>query len=120
MSALASIPALLHKLSTGDSVTIATGHYKKHYNLCYTHFQSLGGVQLAAGRLQLGEEAAYQADEDFVGTPSQLIEQMRPFVELGVDYFMLDCGGFPKLTTVEMLVNEVLPALNHGTSRKDA
>jgi hypothetical protein len=29
-----------------------------------------------------------------------------------VDYFMLDCGGFPQLTTVEMLVNEVLPALN--------
>ena len=23
------------------------------------------------------------------------VDQMRPFVELGVDYFMLDCGGFP-------------------------
>jgi alkanesulfonate monooxygenase SsuD/methylene tetrahydromethanopterin reductase-like flavin-dependent oxidoreductase (luciferase family) len=67
---------------------------------------------LAAGRAQLGEGFGYQVGEDFVGTPRQLIEQMRPFVELGVDYFMLDCGGFPKLTTVEMLVNEVLPALN--------
>ena len=53
-----------------------------------------------------------QAGEDFVGTPRQVIEQMQPFVELGVDYFMLDCGGFPRLTTVEMLVHEVLPALN--------
>lgn len=71
-----------------------------------------GVANLAAGRLQLGEEYAYQVGEDFVGTPAQIIEQMQPFVELGVDYFMLDCGGFPRLTTVEMLVNEVLPALN--------
>ena len=60
-------------------------------------------AKLAAGR--------HQAGEDFVGTPRQLIEQIQPFIELGVDYFMLDCGGFPALTTVEMLVNEVLPVL---------
>jgi alkanesulfonate monooxygenase SsuD/methylene tetrahydromethanopterin reductase-like flavin-dependent oxidoreductase (luciferase family) len=54
--------------------------------------------------------ARYQVGEDFVGTPAQIIEQMQPFVALGVDYFVLDCGGFPRLTTVETLVNEVLPA----------
>ncbi len=69
-------------------------------------------VELAAGRLQLRGASAYQVGEDFVGTPAQIIEQMQPFVELGVDYFMLDCGGFPQLTTVELLVHEVLPALN--------
>lgn len=70
-------------------------------------------VRLASVRVQAGgPEFAHQIGEDFVGTPSQVIEQMQPFVELGVDYFMLDCGGFPRLTTVEMLVNEVLPALN--------
>jgi alkanesulfonate monooxygenase SsuD/methylene tetrahydromethanopterin reductase-like flavin-dependent oxidoreductase (luciferase family) len=58
----------------------------------------------------------YSPDNDgddfgFVGTPKQIIEQMRAFIELGVDYFILDCGGFPKLTTLELLVNEVLPAL---------
>jgi alkanesulfonate monooxygenase SsuD/methylene tetrahydromethanopterin reductase-like flavin-dependent oxidoreductase (luciferase family) len=69
-------------------------------------------VEFAAERRQLlGEECAYQPGEDFVGTPAQIIEQMQPFIELGVDYFMLDCGGFPRLTTVEMLVHEVLPAL---------
>jgi alkanesulfonate monooxygenase SsuD/methylene tetrahydromethanopterin reductase-like flavin-dependent oxidoreductase (luciferase family) len=70
-------------------------------------------AEFTAERRQLmGEECAYQVGEDFVGTPAQIIEQMRPFIELGVDYFMLDCGGFPRMTTVEMLVNEVLPALN--------
>jgi alkanesulfonate monooxygenase SsuD/methylene tetrahydromethanopterin reductase-like flavin-dependent oxidoreductase (luciferase family) len=49
---------------------------------------------------------------DFVGSPQRIVEQMRPFVDMGVDYFMLDCGGFPRLTTLELLINEVLPALN--------
>ena len=53
-----------------------------------------------------------QPGEDFVGTPEQILEQMQPFVELGVDYFMLDCGGFPELTTLELLISEVLPTLN--------
>jgi alkanesulfonate monooxygenase SsuD/methylene tetrahydromethanopterin reductase-like flavin-dependent oxidoreductase (luciferase family) len=47
-----------------------------------------------------------------IGTPAQLVEQMQGFISMGVDYFMLSCGGFPHLTTLEMLVNEVLPALN--------
>jgi len=47
----------------------------------------------------------------FVGTPAQVLEQMQPFLDLGVDYFMLNCGGFPQLTTLETLVSEVLPAL---------
>lgn len=49
---------------------------------------------------------------DFVGTPQQIVEQMRPFIDIGVDYFMLDCGGFPRLTTLDLLISEVLPALN--------
>jgi alkanesulfonate monooxygenase SsuD/methylene tetrahydromethanopterin reductase-like flavin-dependent oxidoreductase (luciferase family) len=50
------------------------------------------------------------ADQAFVGTPEQVIAQMRAFVDLGVDYFMFSNGGFPHLTTLEMLINEVLPA----------
>jgi len=48
----------------------------------------------------------------FVSAPKQVVEQMRRFIDLGVDYFMLDCGGFPGLTTLEMLIEEVLPVLN--------
>lgn len=51
-------------------------------------------------------------DFGFVGTPGQVIDQLRPFIELGMDYFMMDCGGFPRLGTLELLLNEVLPALN--------
>lgn len=63
---------------------------------------------LAAGRSSPDDED----DFDFIGTPQQVIDQMRLFVDLGVDYFMVDCAGFPELTTLELLVEEVLPALN--------
>jgi alkanesulfonate monooxygenase SsuD/methylene tetrahydromethanopterin reductase-like flavin-dependent oxidoreductase (luciferase family) len=62
-------------------------------------------------------EGRYNADPDaedfdFTGTPAQIIAQMRPFIELGVSTFLLDCGGFPDLTTLDLLIHEVLPVLN--------
>ncbi len=53
-----------------------------------------------------------QAGPNFIGTPAQVVEQMRPFIDLGVDYFMLTNQGFPDQTTLEMLNNEVIPMLN--------
>ena len=66
-------------------------------------------AEAIAGDLYAGNDSD---NFDFVGAPQQIVEQMRAFIDLGIDYFMLDCGGFPKLTTLELLVNEVLPALN--------
>lgn len=50
-------------------------------------------------------------DFDFVGVPRQMIGQMRAFIDAGVTAFLVDCGGWPQLTTLELLVNEVIPAL---------
>ena len=71
-------------------------------------------MQAEAERLARESNISNNTDDDFdfVGTPEQLVEQMRPFIELGADYFMLDCSGFPNLMTLELLANEVLPALN--------
>ncbi len=49
---------------------------------------------------------------NFVGTPEQIAEHLRPFIDLGIEYFQIGCGGFPRLTTLETLVAEVLPMLN--------
>ncbi len=77
-----------------------------------------GGCVCAPTQAQAEQLAGerYRADDDnfdFVGTPGQVVEQIRAFIDLGVDYFIVDCGGFPNLTTLELLVNEVLPALNN-------
>jgi alkanesulfonate monooxygenase SsuD/methylene tetrahydromethanopterin reductase-like flavin-dependent oxidoreductase (luciferase family) len=84
-----------------------------------TVLRSWGGGCACASTQQEAEaftEGRWRIDDPedfgFVGTPQQVIEQMRPFIELGIDYFMFDCGGFPRLTTLELLIKEVLPALN--------
>ena len=69
-------------------------------------------TEAAAREIAGDRDDADEDDFDFVGTPAQLVEQMRAFVALGVDCFMLDCGGFPDLTTLELLVHEVLPQLH--------
>jgi alkanesulfonate monooxygenase SsuD/methylene tetrahydromethanopterin reductase-like flavin-dependent oxidoreductase (luciferase family) len=51
-------------------------------------------------------------DFGFIGTPRQVIDLMLPYIELGVDTFMFDCGGFPNLTTMVLLIGEVMPAIN--------
>jgi hypothetical protein len=48
----------------------------------------------------------------FLGTPEQVIEHMSRCVGLGVDYFITGSGGFPELTTLEVVTEQVLPALN--------
>jgi alkanesulfonate monooxygenase SsuD/methylene tetrahydromethanopterin reductase-like flavin-dependent oxidoreductase (luciferase family) len=66
-----------------------------------------------------GDLYSAQNQEDdfgFVGTPQQIVAQMRPFVARGVDSFLLDCGGFPNLTTLELLVHEVLPLVAKETT----
>lgn len=76
----------------------------------------IGGCACAPTRAQAVAFARdqYGNDQDFgfVGTPEQVIEQMMPFIELGVRYFMFDCADFPGQTTLEMLIFEVLPRLN--------
>ena len=80
----------------------------------------VGGCACAATQAQAEILAGglYSASDDddfgFVGTPQQVVAQMRAFIDLGVDYFMLDCAGFPGPVTLDMLINEVLPALNNG------
>jgi alkanesulfonate monooxygenase SsuD/methylene tetrahydromethanopterin reductase-like flavin-dependent oxidoreductase (luciferase family) len=58
------------------------------------------------------QEDVVRPSTAFVGTPAQVIEQMQQFVDLGVNYFMLRSGGFPDVTTLELLVSGVIPVLN--------
>jgi alkanesulfonate monooxygenase SsuD/methylene tetrahydromethanopterin reductase-like flavin-dependent oxidoreductase (luciferase family) len=46
------------------------------------------------------------------GTPQQVIDQLGAFIDLGVDYFILGASGVPKLTTLETLLNDVIPVID--------
>lgn len=68
-------------------------------------------ADLVAGRWSEDDEEDY----GFVGTPVQVLAQMRPFIELGIDTFMFDTAGFPDLTGLELLIREVLPGAYRQT-----
>jgi alkanesulfonate monooxygenase SsuD/methylene tetrahydromethanopterin reductase-like flavin-dependent oxidoreductase (luciferase family) len=71
-------------------------------------------TQAAAEALAGDRFSADPAAEDFgfVGTPEQIVEQMRPFMAVGVRRFKLDSIDFPRVRGLDLLINEVLPVLN--------
>ena len=68
-----------------------------------------------AQRLAKSREKSYTRENALLGTPEQVVEQMLEFVELGVDYFMMDIIGLPNADTQAMMVEHVLPKVR-GTS----
>jgi alkanesulfonate monooxygenase SsuD/methylene tetrahydromethanopterin reductase-like flavin-dependent oxidoreductase (luciferase family) len=58
------------------------------------------------------EKRTYTTKDAFVGTPAQIVEQMRPFVDLGVDYFMLDVLGLPDADVIRLVLEEILPKVH--------
>ncbi len=71
------------------------------------------------GRILVGKtEAAAQAldpqatpENSFVGTPTQIIEQMKPLIDAGVSYFIFMVPGLPDPEIIGLLTEEVLPKL---------
>lgn len=47
-----------------------------------------------------------------IGTPRQIIEQLKRYIDLGVEAFQLKNEGFPDPTTLRLLVEEVLPQVS--------
>lgn len=76
----------------------------------------VGGVACAATLAEARAIAGARvtADDDdygFVGTPGNVVRQMRALVDLGVECFMLDVVDFPDLGGLELLLRHVLPEL---------
>lgn len=77
-----------------------------------------GGLACAAtqeaAEALAGDTMSAQAEEDdfgFVGTPKQVTAQLRAFIDLGVTEFMLDFLGFPDLSCLQRVLDDVYPLL---------
>ena len=46
-----------------------------------------------------------------IGTPAQVADQLRAFIDLGVEYFIVRLVDFPQTAGIELFVQEVLPRL---------
>jgi alkanesulfonate monooxygenase SsuD/methylene tetrahydromethanopterin reductase-like flavin-dependent oxidoreductase (luciferase family) len=47
-----------------------------------------------------------------VGTPAEIVEQMRPYVAGGVDLFMLQHYVLDDMEALNLLASEVMPRLS--------
>ena len=52
-----------------------------------------------------------------LGTPDEIVAQMHAFMELGVDYFQVAPLDFPARAGTELLIREVLPAMQASPVR---
>ncbi|HUS15566.1 MAG TPA: LLM class flavin-dependent oxidoreductase [Chloroflexia bacterium] len=63
------------------------------------------------------EEAVAELAKDMkpgfglVGTPDQILEQVKPFHDLGVTHFQLAFADFPATTSLELCIAEILPRI---------
>jgi len=55
-----------------------------------------------------------RAEEYYIsGTPEDCIDQLGPFLEMGVSSFMIRFGDMPSLDDMSMFAKEVVPRLSH-------
>lgn len=99
--------------------------YSKRLTMIEEHCETVGRDPKSLrrtwfGRLAVGktEQAAIALSDGqwttkraFCGTPSQVVEQMGPFIEAGVDFFMVEMLGLDDPDTVSMIKDEVIPAV---------
>jgi alkanesulfonate monooxygenase SsuD/methylene tetrahydromethanopterin reductase-like flavin-dependent oxidoreductase (luciferase family) len=72
---------------------------------------SCAPTEEAAHRALEGGAVIDSASRGLVGTPEQIVQKLRPFIEAGMDYWMVVTPRFPDLTTLDLLIDEVMPRL---------
>jgi alkanesulfonate monooxygenase SsuD/methylene tetrahydromethanopterin reductase-like flavin-dependent oxidoreductase (luciferase family) len=72
---------------------------------------SCASTEEAAHRALEGGWAEGNASRGLVGTPEQIVQKLRPFIEAGMDYWMVCTPRFPDLATLDLLIDEVMPKL---------
>ena len=73
--------------------------------------------RLAVAKTEAEAEALsngkWTTERAIVGTPEQVVAQLQQFIELGVSYFMVEVLGLSHSTTLNLLLNDVLPRVRN-------
>lgn len=73
-------------------------------------------VVCAAGEeaARAGAEGRLRPGVGFIGTPEQVVAQMRQFTALGVDHFQIMCLRAEGIDSLSLVIREVIPALQEA------
>ena len=61
---------------------------------------------------RIAEASPYQDNYPIIGTPNQVAEQLRPYIELGVEHIIIRCVDFPSTAGIELFSQAVIPQLS--------
>ena len=70
---------------------------------------AIGKTETEANNLANSRRVKYTTENAFVGTPDRVAEQMQAFIDIGVDYFMIDIIGLPDPAIISLVVDKLLP-----------
>ncbi|MGB1285965.1 MAG: LLM class flavin-dependent oxidoreductase [Aggregatilineales bacterium] len=70
---------------------------------------AIGATQADAETRANSREIKYSTDDAFVGTPEQIAEQLQAFIDVGVDYFMVDVIGLPDEEVISLVTDRLMP-----------
>jgi alkanesulfonate monooxygenase SsuD/methylene tetrahydromethanopterin reductase-like flavin-dependent oxidoreductase (luciferase family) len=65
----------------------------------------------AAHEALLGGHAEGNPGNGLVGTPAQIVDGLEPFVEAGLDHWIMATPRVPDQATLDLLIDELLPRL---------
>lgn len=72
-----------------------------------TEIAELGAAGKAGSKF--GEPFDSYSAGDPTGTPEQVAERIRTYVDLGCRYFVPWCAGYPDDTTLRLFAEQVMP-----------
>lgn len=94
--------------------------YREKLDTLYGHCDYVGRDPEDIRLTWLGKLAVAEREKDVVdlpqnveirGTPEQIAEQLLPYVDMGVDYFIFESYQLQNPDSVSLIVNEILPQI---------
>jgi len=62
---------------------------------------------------RIAEATPYSDNYPIIGTPDQVAEQLRPYIDLGVEHIIVRCVDFPSTAGIELFAQAVIPQLSN-------
>jgi alkanesulfonate monooxygenase SsuD/methylene tetrahydromethanopterin reductase-like flavin-dependent oxidoreductase (luciferase family) len=105
-----TVEVYAHKLEVLKSHCVAVG---RDFNEIV---KTWDGLQITIAKTESAAQEIYQRSVfkrrgAVVGTPTQVAEQLKPYIDLGVTIFFLRFDDFPSLTGLKLFTEEVIPLL---------
>jgi alkanesulfonate monooxygenase SsuD/methylene tetrahydromethanopterin reductase-like flavin-dependent oxidoreductase (luciferase family) len=94
--------------------------YREKLDMLHGHCDYVGRDPEDIRLTWLGKMAVVEREKDVAdlsddveikGTPEQIAEQLLPYIDMGVDYFIFESYQLQNPDSVSLIVNEVLPQI---------